>query len=563
MNIEEVKIELTNYCKRMCIHCSSDANTKKIIELDFEKVKNIIDQCSNLGVKSIVLTGGEAAEYKDIKKVIKYINSKKINNIKLYTMCEPTTEKYNLLKELISLGLTEVIYSLTISLTTDGAVTYDNIEEFLIKISQLTNLSFHYCLTTKTIEDIDILEQLLFNIGYNNFTSISFLRYVEHGRGKDNLTLSSADLKKFKPKIISLMQQFPNKIRLGSPFNILNVTNTPCTAGTKTIIIGFDGNVYPCDAMKYFDYLGIGGSIYSSNLQDIYQSNYFQEIRRASNSINEYCNNCKHDKCKGGCLAQKMLEIIKREETITTKWYQENALRTMNNFENENILKLNAYTGIIGEYGEFFDYIKKLYTHNLSSEKKQEILKLAPKEIGDLVWYLSTSLAISYNYTLDEVYEYILNLKPTMYKIDANLIYRASQKKDPLCPFKNKFTGYNIDAINQALPLNSQIDILNEEQVLKMVLNFKKVLNKLDYIETKEDAIKVVADILLEVAKILKILFNKNLSEVLNDNIEKLRKRYPNGFSTTTSNLRIDAQKKYKEEEEYRVPKTRILSGNK
>ena len=563
MNIEEVKIELTNYCKRMCIHCSSDANTKKIIELDFEKVKNIIDQCSNLGVKSIVLTGGEAAEYKDIKKVIKYINSKKINNIKLYTMCEPTTEKYNLLKELISLGLTEVIYSLTISLTTDGAVTYDNIEEFLIKISQLTNLSFHYCLTTKTIEDIDILEQLLFNIGYNNFTSISFLRYVEHGRGKDNLTLSSADLKKFKPKIISLMQQFPNKIRLGSPFNILNVTNTPCTAGSKTIIIGFDGNVYPCDAMKYFDYLGIGGSIYSSNLQDIYQSNYFQEIRRASNSINEYCNNCKHDKCKGGCLAQKMLEIIKREETITTKWYQENALRTMNNFENENILKLNAYTGIIGEYGEFFDYIKKLYTHNLSSEKKQEILKLAPKEIGDLVWYLSTSLAISYNYTLDEVYEYILNLKPTMYKIDANLIYRASQKKDPLCPFKNKFTGYNIDAINQALPLNSQIDILNEEQVLKMVLNFKKVLNKLDYIETKEDAIKVVADILLEVAKILKILFNKNLSEVLNDNIEKLRKRYPNGFSTTTSNLRIDAQKKYKEEEEYRVPKTRILSGNK
>ena len=563
MNIEEVKIELTNYCKRMCIHCSSDANTKKIIELDFEKVKNIIEQCSNLGVKSIVLTGGEATEYKDIKKVINYIKSKKINNIKLYTMCEPTTEKYNLLKELISLGLTEVIYSLTISLTTDGAVTYDNIEEFLIKISQITNLSFHYCLTTKTIEDIDILEKLLFNIGYNNFTSISFLRYVEHGRGKDNLTLSSADLKKFKPKIISLMQQFPNKIRLGSPFNILNVTNTPCTAGSKTIIIGFDGNVYPCDAMKYFDYLGIGGSIYSSNLQDIYQSNYFQEIRRASNSINEYCNNCKHDKCKGGCLAQKMLEIIKREETITTKWYQENALRTMNNFENENILKLNAYTGIIGEYGEFFDYIKKLYTHNLSSEKKQEILKLAPKEIGDLVWYLSTSLAISYNYTLDEVYEYILNLKPTMYKIDANLIYRASQKKDPLCPFKNKFTGYNIDAINQALPLNSQIDILNEEQVLKMVLNFKKVLNKLDYIETKEDAIKVVADILLEVAKILKILFNKNLSEVLNDNIEKLRKRYPNGFSTTTSNLRIDAQKKYKVEEEYSVPKTRILSGNK
>ena len=32
-NLEEVKIELTNFCKRKCIHCSSDANTKNIVKI--------------------------------------------------------------------------------------------------------------------------------------------------------------------------------------------------------------------------------------------------------------------------------------------------------------------------------------------------------------------------------------------------------------------------------------------------------------------------------------------------------------------------------------------------
>ena len=173
-------------------------------------------------------------------------------------MCEPTIKKYQQLKNLTKLGLNEIIYSLTIPLTTDNAVRFDNIEEFLINISNITKLSFHYCLTTKTIEDIYRIDEIISKLNQKNFKSLSFLRYVEHGRGKDDLTLSSSDLKKIKPQIIDLINKYTEKIHLGSPFNILNITNTPCTAGSKTIIIGFDGNVYPCDAMKYFDYLGSG-----------------------------------------------------------------------------------------------------------------------------------------------------------------------------------------------------------------------------------------------------------------------------------------------------------------
>lgn len=561
MDLEEVKIELTNFCKRNCIHCSSDANVDNVISLSFEEVKRIVDECVNANVKSIVLTGGEATEYKDIEKVVKYIHNKGIKNIKLYTMCEPTEDKYNLLEKLTELGLNEIIYSLTISLTRDEALTYDNILNFLTSISKINNLSFHYCLTSKTVDDISKLEHILEKV---NFKSLSFLRYVEHGRGKDDLTLSSSDLKNIKPKLIELINKYPEKIHLGSPFNILDITNTKCSAGSKTIIVGFDGNVYPCDAMKYFDYLGSGGNIYSSSIKDIYNSDYFRKIRNASNNISAECNSCVFENCKGGCLAQKMLGIIKKDDNyITTNWYQENALRTMNNFHNKDILKLNAYTGIIGEYGEFFDYIKKLYTHNLSLDKKKEIMKLAPKELGDLVWYLSTSLAVSYDYTLNEVYEFVLKLNHKYYQIDDDLINKASLDKDPLCSFKEKDCSYSIDSINSILNREDVVEDLDEGSVFKILLNFKRKLNKLDYVSSKEEVIPVVADILVEVASISKCLFNMNLSEILEDNIEKLRKRYPSGFDTVVADKRIDANKKYKEEERFQIKKKVLLKDTK
>ncbi|MCH5167667.1 MAG: hypothetical protein J1F35_07260 [Erysipelotrichales bacterium] len=205
-------------------------------------------------------------------------------------------------------------------------------------------------------------------------------------------------------------------------------------------------------------------------------------------------------------------------------WYQENAMRTINNFENTEMLRLNAYTGIIGEYGEFFDYIKKLYTHNLADDKKDEILNLAPNELGDLVWYLSTSLALCYDYSLNEIYSHIIDPSNT--------------------PKQN---SYDINLIDDYIRNYEGINIAD------VMMNFKRILNKLDEIESKESAIEAVSKVLIEIASIARFLFNKNLSEILVSNIEKLRKRYPTGFDIDKANERIDANKKYKEEDGMKV----------
>lgn len=211
-------------------------------------------------------------------------------------------------------------------------------------------------------------------------------------------------------------------------------------------------------------------------------------------------------------------------ELITTNWYQKNAMRTLNSFESRDALKLNAYFGVIGEYGEFFDYIKKLYTHNLNDEKKEEVKRLAPKELGDVVWYLSTSLAVYFDYSLDDVYGVI-----------------DTEREDD--------SEYFIDDIYDYVGDD------NNEDIFSILMHFKKILNRIDEVENREEIIEVVALVLIKIAEILKDMFNMNLSEVLYLNIDKLRKRYPEGFSTEVSNIRIDCNSRYKEEEEYKVYK--------
>lgn len=231
--------------------------------------------------------------------------------------------------ELKKFGLSEIVYSLNLSLLdesvtksreeipdfmrkflSNGVINLESVTAFLESISAFMPVSIHFCLTSLTKDDLKDLDSCISKINQDNFKSLSFLRYVPHGRGDSSLTLSSKELKELKPHLIEFVRKYPNKVKFGSPFNILDISYTPCTAGDETIIIGSDGSVYPCDAMKYFDALGSGGNIYNQSLMSIYKSPYFAAVRSASKTMNEECKECNNTNCHGGCLAQKMLDMV-------------------------------------------------------------------------------------------------------------------------------------------------------------------------------------------------------------------------------------------------------------
>ncbi len=574
MALKEVKIELTGKCDKGCVHCSSNAQYQDYRELDLETVKRIIDEAIKLGATDFVLTGGEATKYMDLVFVLYYLREKGIKNIKMYTMVTPDNSAIEYLGTLHKLGLSEIVYSLNLALVQKetgnlalspeleniinkvwekDSVNFENVGPFLKEISSFMPVSIHYCLTSLTKDDLKRIDEVIRELNPDNFKTLSFLRYVPHGRGDNTLTLSSKDLKELKPVLVEFMEKYHNKVKFGSPFNILNISYSPCKAGDSTLTIGSNGDVYPCDAMKCFDYLGTGGNIYKNSLGEIYESEYFNKIREAAKEEGEKCQICGNTNCHGGCLAQKMLSTVSRGEDITPTWYQENALRTINDFGSLSNLKFNGYTGVFGEAGEFFDYMKKYYTHSLDEEKKQEIKRLAVKELGDMMWYISTSLAIYFGYSLNDIFNHIMQNRVESYAIDENLISRAALKQDPLCPYRES-TECSVDVIERYMEKYPE-----SSDVFQVLYDFKKTLNKLDYIEesdsekSKKQAIEVISNIVLSIAAIARFMFNCSLSNLLVDNVEKLKKRYPNGFDDTVANARITANKRYKEEEKMKV----------
>ncbi len=72
------------------------------------------------------------------------------------------------------------------------------------------------------------------------------------------------------------------------------------------MIIGFDGIAYPCDSIKYFNKLGTSGNIKGKFLMEMYNSDYFTNIRKFNTT--NFCSSCKkYSICKSGCIGQKMI----------------------------------------------------------------------------------------------------------------------------------------------------------------------------------------------------------------------------------------------------------------
>ena len=307
--LKEIKIELTNKCARNCKHCSSNAtnNIDNLKELDFDSVYKIITEAKVMGVEDIVFTGGEPLMYDSLSELVE-LTSKLEMKSTIYTFAYRTDETLNKYKHLINLGLNKIVYSLADSLSDEKDISIYNNEEFFDKVFEENDakLGFHYTVSKDSyskFKDVIISAINTFK-SRKYFDKVSLLRFVPHGKGTTYMDLSKEQLLDIKDFYLNFADK--NRIRLGSPWNILGIENSPCIIADKIMIIGFDGIAYPCDSIKYFTELGISGNINDNSLMDMYNSEYFSNIRNFN--INNSCSSCEqYSICKSGCIGQKII----------------------------------------------------------------------------------------------------------------------------------------------------------------------------------------------------------------------------------------------------------------
>lgn len=186
------------------------------------------------------------------------------------------------------------------------------------------------------------LEELVKFAAENGVPRVSILRFVPHGRGVvlkgSQEMLRQNESLELRNLISKCRQSCCVQIRVGSPYNILLLEgDVDCNAARQTLIIGPNGNLYPCDAFKNIEPSDIGlddpySNIMGYSLRQCWEnSQYLNAIRRyLSTPFEEPCSACEHLKwCKSGCLAQKVIDqesilggsIAKKPDPLCLKKY--------------------------------------------------------------------------------------------------------------------------------------------------------------------------------------------------------------------------------------------------
>jgi radical SAM protein with 4Fe4S-binding SPASM domain len=316
--LKELKIEVTQKCPLDCIHCSSEANITKSMQLNKDTVIKLLNEARDLGVEDIVFSGGEPLIWDDLCECLSYCSNLGLRTT-VYSTCYSFFENDILFKNFVDSGVKNVVVSLFAANAREHEAISrrrGSFDRTIEGIKMLTlagiNVSIHFVAMKRNWRELAGIISLIQALKVKR---ISVLRFVPHGRGelvKDIDNLSREELRELKKEILSLRQQDDVNIRLGSPFNILSLeSQVECLAAIDRIIIGPDGKIYPCDAFKNLEFNGALGSIYEGSLADIWNnSEYLNSVRKLVNyDLNPICSKCKNRSlCKGGCLAQKVIQ---------------------------------------------------------------------------------------------------------------------------------------------------------------------------------------------------------------------------------------------------------------
>lgn len=92
-------VELTYACNLKCVHCYNPKHMSSV-QINLEKMKEVIDQARELGVFKIVFSGGECTLDKDFMKIVEYTRSQRMS-VEIFTNGQTLYDNPELLDRLI------------------------------------------------------------------------------------------------------------------------------------------------------------------------------------------------------------------------------------------------------------------------------------------------------------------------------------------------------------------------------------------------------------------------------------------------------------------------------
>lgn len=315
--LRDIFVEVTNCCYQKCMHCSSCAESDRYPEIKLDDLKKIVSDALPLGLKNIVLSGGEPFVYPYLLDTVKFFHEYGILT-SIYTcgVVKNTMGKFNSINENTFLTLKEQnLRNVIFSLHGSKPAIQDKIANikgsFDLVMQSLKNalhagvhVELHVVPMRINLRD---LENILLLAEDNGIHYVSFLRFVPQGRGDLAMEPTKEEYLTLKEKYEKWKEKFNNiHIRFGTPYNCLTFDGKRCTAGQNKILINAYGEYFPCEAFKFMR--GHRPTIYNTTIKEIWEKDVLlNELRKLHTKDISICNSCTfNSQCRGGCAGQRL-----------------------------------------------------------------------------------------------------------------------------------------------------------------------------------------------------------------------------------------------------------------
>lgn len=260
-------VELTYACNLKCVHCYNPKNISNV-QIDFNKMKNIIDEAKELGVFKIVFSGGECTLDIDFIEIVEYARSQRMS-VEIFTNGQNLYDNPELLKRLIN----SYPYRVGLSMYSMNEETHEKITS--VKGSHNKTLSVIKKLRAKNV-NVQI-KNFLLNINCKDCIDVSkFAKEImANTSGDTSLTPTiEGDTKNFQ-YIVGEEDLYELYTNSNSPLYAMNTVKRDiskiqneglCRAGYNNLCVSPTLEVHPCVSLQ----LNLG-NLNEVSLKDIWQ----------------------------------------------------------------------------------------------------------------------------------------------------------------------------------------------------------------------------------------------------------------------------------------------------
>ncbi len=245
-------VELTRACNLRCPHCFVEAGAPREVEMPTERILRLLDEWAEMGVFSVVLTGGEPSIHPDFMKIVHHAHRLGFT-VAIASNGMPLSE--NTLEQIPQ---DDVIISVSLDgIHGAGAATgEDDFEAVTRKLLQIRSFGFNTSImSTTTHDNLDDLQNFI-NFAIDNEISLRSVPFVPMGRGKLYTELQNqvGDVEKAARFWVTEEKWERIKDRelglcSGKVFNFLITmvyTMRRCMSGRGVCYVTSDGTVFPC-----------------------------------------------------------------------------------------------------------------------------------------------------------------------------------------------------------------------------------------------------------------------------------------------------------------------------